>query len=216
MIYLFHGTDTQKTRAKAKALINALLAKKPDASYFKHTVETLNEGALDELIQGQGLFERKFIIYMDSVLEDSEKKELVLSKIEPIKESENIFIILEKNLDAKSKKIFEKFSEKIQVFDEKENKEKIDFNIFGITYALGRGDIKKAWSLFDEARRKEFKGEEIHGVLWWQIKKMYSQNPADQKIKRNLFEMMSIYHEAHRGQIDLMRGLERWVLEFGK
>jgi DNA polymerase III delta subunit len=216
MIYLFYGTDTLKSRTKAHGLIDALLQKKPDASYFKHTVETLSEGALEELIQGQGLFERKFIIYMDSVLEDAEKKELVISKIEPIKESDNIFIILEKGLDAKTRKLFEKFSEKIQIYDEKEERSVKGFNIFDMTFALGAGNSKKAWMLFDEARRKDLAAEAIHGVLWWQVKKMYLKDPKDPKMRSKLFEIISMYHEAHRGRLDFMRGLEKWILEWGR
>lgn len=216
MIYLFYGTDTERARAKARALIEGLQKKKPDASYFKQTSDSLNEAVLEELTQGQGLFERKFIIYLDSIFDDAEKKELILSKLEPLKESENIFVILEKKLDAKSKKLFEKHSEEIKIYDEAEKKTLKGFNIFDMTFALGAGNIQKAWTLFDEARRKEMKGEEIHGVLWWQMKKMYEKNPKDEKMKKGLFEMMSMYHEAHRGNVDFMRGLEKWILEWGR
>lgn len=216
MLYLFHGTDTQKAREKARALIDALQKKKPDASYFKQTTDTLDEAVLEELTQSQGLFERKFIVYMDGILEEAEKKELLLSKLEPIKESDNIFVLLEKKIDAKSKKLFEKWAEKIQVYDEAEKKKPDGFNIFDMTYALSSGDIPKAWALFNEARRKEMRGEEIHGVLWWHSKKMYERNPNDMRMKNKLYEMMSMYHEAHRGNIDFLRGLERWVLESGK
>jgi hypothetical protein len=219
MIYLFHGTDTQTARSKARALIEALQKKKPDAAYFKYTVDTLSEGALEELIQGQGLFERKFIIYMDTVLEDAEKKELILAKLEPMKVSENIFVILENKLDAKSKKLFEKWAEKIQVYDldkDQEKKERRDLNIFDMTFALGGGNNKKAWTIFDQARRKDFRGEEIHGVLWWQMKKMYSKNPKDIKMKKGLFEIMRMYHEAHRGNLDFLLSLEKWILGWGR
>lgn len=145
----------------------------------------------------------------------------MLSKLEVLKESENIFIILEKKLDAKSKKLFEKWSEKVQVYDSAttspENRlRSASFNIFDMTFALGAGNIQKAWMVFDEARRKEMRGEEIHGVLWWQMKKMYEKNPTDPKMKKGLFEIMSMYHEAHRGRIDFMRGIEKWILGFGK
>lgn len=204
MIYLFYGTDTLKARTKAKGLIDALLKKKPDASYFKHTADTLSEGALEELIQGQGLFERKYIIYMDTVLEDAEKKAMVSEKIEALKESENIFVILEKKFDVKTRKLFEKYATEIKEYDEKEEKGQ-DFNVFEMTNAMFAGNAKKAWMIFDEARRKETKAEAIHGVLWWYSKKN----------KKNLYEMMQMYHEAHRGNGDLMIELEKFVLKAG-
>lgn len=74
MIYLFHGTDTQKAREKARNLIDALQKKKPDASYFKQNADTLDEAVIEELTQSQGLFERKFIISLDNICEETEKK----------------------------------------------------------------------------------------------------------------------------------------------
>lgn len=209
MIYLFYGTDTQKARTKAHGLIDALLKKKPDASYFKHTADSLTEGALEELIQGQGLFERKYIIYIDSVLEDAERKGMITEKIEALKESENIFIFLEKALDVKTRKLFEKHAADIKEYNEKEEKGQ-DFNVFEMTNALSAGNSRKAWMIFDEARRKETKAEAIHGVLWWYAKKSFNKNSED------LYKMMEMYHEAHRGNGDLMIEIEKFVLRAGK
>jgi DNA polymerase III delta subunit len=205
MIYLFYGGDVLKARNKARTLIEALQKKKPDASYFKHTSESLDESAIEELIQGQGLFERKYIIYMDTVLDAAEKKSLVLDRIEALKESENIFVFLERELDAKTKKVFEKHAADIKEYEDKSESEP-DFNLFEMTNALSAGNLKKAWSIFDEARRKDIKAEAVHGVMWWYVKKNHSKDPEA------LNEMMRMYHEAHRGNTDLMLELEGFIL----
>jgi DNA polymerase III delta subunit len=210
MIYLFYGTDTLKARTKARALIDALLKKKPDASYFKHTEDTLNEASLEELIQGQGLFERKYIIYMDTILEDAEKKTLILERIEALKESDNIFVFLEKSFDAKTRKILEKHAADIKEYEEREEKGQ-EFNVFEMTNALSAGNSRKAWMIFDEARRKETKAEAIHGVLWWYAKKNLGKNSS--KDLETLDKMIEMYHEAHRGNADLMIELEKFVLK---
>ena len=56
MIYLFYGKDTEKSRVKAHELIDSLLKKKPDASFFKFDTESFDMEKLEEYIGGQGLF----------------------------------------------------------------------------------------------------------------------------------------------------------------
>jgi len=76
MIYVFHGN---KTLSKFTKLIESLLKKKPDASVFKINSESFSEDQLKELIQGQGLFEKKYIVSLNGVLQEEE----ILSKLAP-------------------------------------------------------------------------------------------------------------------------------------
>ena len=56
MIYLLHGTDTDKSRLKMHELADSLKKKKPDAAYFKMDEEHWNQAELEEYCGGQGLF----------------------------------------------------------------------------------------------------------------------------------------------------------------
>ena len=62
MLYILCGTDTARAREKLHSLLDSLFKKKPDASFFHIDDEQFEERQLEELISGQGLFERlKFL-----------------------------------------------------------------------------------------------------------------------------------------------------------
>src|SRR3970040_512130 len=99
MLYLLYGEEKNKARAKAHEMIGSLQKKKPDAAFFR--IDSLNwsEAQIEEYIGGEGLFSNKYIVFVDSILENKEIKETLLGKLKEINESENIFIFLEGALD---------------------------------------------------------------------------------------------------------------------
>ena len=107
----------------------------------------------------------------------------MLKKVKEISESPNFFVFLEEKLNKKELEKFEKYAQKIEEFqkpDRKLNKkevlaakgEKIDF--FEFTDALGAKDKKGLWALYQDALHEGVPAEEVHGILWWQIKAMLS------------------------------------------
>ena len=215
MLYFLHGTDGDKARTKARDLYESLLKKKPDASLYKIDAENWNSAELQEKIEGQGLFEQKFIIFLDRVFQNTEAKELVIEKRKEIAESQNIFIMLESKVDKATLSKIEKVAEKVQPFDFTEKKKKEDFNIFALTYAFDKRDKKKLWILFTQAVAEGKSGEEIHGVLFWQLKNMLKSrnvNYTPQELKKLSSHFVEIYHEAHRGKYELMGKIEQTIL----
>ena len=119
--------------------------------------------------------------------------------------------------------------------------EKIDF--FEFTDALGARDKKGLWQLYQDALKEEVPSEEVHGILFWQIKallsalkcrdageaglnpfvynkaKTYAKNygknveEADKKLKEMSTKLFEMYHEAHRGKTDFAIALEKFILE---
>ena len=112
MIYFYYGTDTNKARIKAHELVDSLLKKKPDASFFRMDTENFNTSQLQEYIGGMGLFSNKYIVFLDRLSEKKDIKDEFLDKIKEISESENIFIVLEGKLDKATATKIEKKSEK--------------------------------------------------------------------------------------------------------
>ncbi|MCH8987104.1 hypothetical protein IIA94_02975, partial [Patescibacteria group bacterium] len=173
MLYVLHGTDSIKAREKLHALLDGLFAKKPDASYIRIDDEHFEKEQLEELIYGQGLFTQKYIIIFDRLLENKEAKEAVLERVKDIAASQNIFILFEGTLDKKTLSKLNKHAEKVQEFvDKSVFPKKKPFDIFSLTNALGRRDRKQLWVLYQSARRHNVSDEEIHGILFWQIKSM--------------------------------------------
>lgn len=217
MIYFYHGTDTEKARIKAYELVDSLRKKKPDASFFKIDTEHFDISILEEYIGGQGLFVSKNIVLLDRLCEKKEVKEQFLDKLKEIKESENIFIILEGKIDKATATKIEKKSEKFINFDTTLKIEKKDeLNIFEIANALARKNKKEIWVLYRQLIDSGKVPEEIHGVLFWKAKTMLlaggTYNWKKEELLDFLDKLITVYHEARRGNGELESGVEGIVL----
>lgn len=217
MIYFYHGTDIDKSKIKARELLNSLREKRPDATFLKLDIENFNQNLLQEYIGGQGLFVNKNIILSDRLCEKKGIREQFLKFIEEIAESENIFIILEGKIDKTVATKIEKRAEKTVNFNLSESyTKKEELNIFEIANALGRRDKKKLWILYRELIEKGKVPEEIHGVLFWKIKTMLLSGGQDNwktdELLKFLDDLIVVYHESRRGVHDLETGLEALLL----
>ena len=235
MLYLFHGTDHEKLRAKLASFREALHTKRPEAELFKLADEDVTPARLEELAGGQGLFERKYIVQLDRVLENADARSAVLDTLSSLADSDNVFVLVEGELDKSVLKKITKHAADVYAFETKQTTTQ-EFNIFSLTDALGARDKKKLWSGYIKALRAGKAPEEIHGVLFFQVKAMLlareCDNAADagmkqfpfQKAKRyagNFSEdeltalsrsLITTYHNARRGEGDLEENLEQWVV----
>lgn len=178
MIYFIHG-DIKKGFEKARALEDSMLKKKPDAEVFKMSSDNFNENSLAEMIGGQSLFSKKYIVQMSRLLDDENASGLVMKNLKEIAESENVFIWIEADVKKVDLNKIEKKSEKVQEVSGGVAKtakkagsgfgDASGFNIFSLADAFGQRDRKKLWVLYLEAL-KNSRPEEIHGTLWWQLK----------------------------------------------
>ncbi|HAO64467.1 TPA: hypothetical protein DCQ44_00610 [Candidatus Taylorbacteria bacterium] len=240
MIYLFYGQDIDLARRKANGVVDSLLKKRPDASLFRLDSDTWQEAAFDEYIGGQGLFSQKYIVVLDRLFEKKELKEYVVDHLKELKASDNIFIVLENNLDKATLVKFEKNAEKVQVFGESKedgkSKKAGEFNMFAITDALGARNQKRLWTLYQQAVRHNVVPEELHGILFWQVKSMllaasttnpndaglnpfvyskaknYAKNFSIAELKKISSQLVAMYHQAHRREVDFDVALEKFFL----
>lgn len=235
MLYLIHGNDWEKARAKAREILSLLQSKRPDAVTVSFEEGGISEAKIEELSGSQGLFERKFIVFSDRICTDAQNIEIIKEKISMIASSENVFIFLEGELKADLLKIFEKHATKVQEFKKLEKKER--FNSFLLADALGARNKEKLWVLYHQALKEGLVAEELHGTLFWQIKAMLSatlvKTPAEaglkpfswakaknalrnwkpKELKKVSSEMVSIYHDARRGEHELETALEKFILD---
>jgi len=115
-----------------------------------------------------------------------------------------------------------------------EKKEKKDaFNIFSLTDALGERNKKRLWTRYQEALRAGSAPEEIHGILFWQLKtlllvskgatagikpfvitkaKHFLGNYTENELEDLTKSFVDLYHDARRGKIDFDIGLEKILL----
>ncbi len=237
MLYIIHGTDIEKAREKSHALFDALKAKKPDVSAGTLTAEAVTLDKLEELTQSQGLFENKQIVFMDRTLENKDVREVILDKIEIIAQSPNIFIFFEGKLTKEVLKKLEKRAEKVQEYILNEETQEKSSNFFALADALGARDKKKLWILYRDAINRDAVAEEIHGILFWQVKSMalaakskdansaglnpfvygkakrFLSNWKEGEIDTILSRLVHMYHKAHRGEINFEIELEKFALD---
>lgn len=236
MLYIFYGTDNKKVVDKARTLVDSLRAKKPDASFIEINSENWNPSIIEEHVGGQGLFSNKYIVYINRVGNEEEKVDNMIEMMGAMKESSNIFIISEGKVNASLKKSFEKYGEKVVVLDEAEKLPRKEFNIFALADAIGNRDKFRAWSIYREAVVNGLESESILGTIFWQLKSMVVARDAktageaglnpfvfskakkgcglykESELNKLLEQTIVLYHEGHRGLIDLELGIERLML----
>ncbi len=216
MIYFFYGPDIETSRTKAKALFESLRAKKPDAAFGELTTEGLTEDKIRELVGGQGLFSNKCVVFCDNIFSDIEAREIAEPFITELKESPNIFIVIEKE---PIKKIFEKLeknAEKSQEFEGKNGPVKKEWNDFALANALGARNPLKAWKEYRVLIERDPELEKIHGQIFWKIKQMALYGSpvfSTKEIRVMLQKLVLIYHKAHRGMCDFELSLEKFLLK---
>ncbi len=238
MLYALFGTDTARSRKKLSSLLQTLLSKKPDAMVLRSDASSFDEATIRDYIESQGLFEQKSIIVLDFLFENKTNQTYILENLKDMNSSENVFILLEGKLDAKTKKKLEKHSTKMQecVLAKKSSKQS-EFNIFELSDALGMRDRKKMWVLFQRGKLHNVSSEEMHGILFWSAKNMmlakqgknakdaglspfvfqkadrFGKNFSDLELQGLLQDLVSLYHRVRRGAFSFDIGLEKFILD---
>ncbi len=244
MLYVIHGTDTDKAREKASSLVTSLRNKRPDATFVKIDGDSWSGNSIEEHAGGQGLFSNKYIVFLDRVTENRLAKEELVDYVPLMKDSPNIFIILEGKVLTELKKAFDTYAEKVVECEvpstaHKENR-RADFNIFLLGDAVGERNSFKSWTVYRQAVETGLEPENIIGTLFWQVKSMilvqkggsasetglnpfvfskskkYAGNYSEQELNIFLEKLMTLYHDGHRGLVNLELSLERLMLGVGK
>jgi len=237
MLYVLYGPNLEEGRKKLHVLLSGLQKKRPEASLFRFTSENLRESELRDLCGARGLFEPKHIVLLDLPSATADGKRILLDALPALSDSENLFVLFEGTLEAKVLAALKKYAEKIQTHSTGAREKRAEaFNRFALPEALGRRDRKMLWVLYQKALRSGMAEEEIHGLLFWQVKSMlaaaqagsaeasglkpfvYSKaksaarNYSPEELEALSARLVMLYHEARRGKYDLETALERFVL----
>lgn len=235
MFYFIYGNNKEKARSKAHELLDIMKGKRPQSAFVHVDSDSFSPALVDELSGTQGLFDHKSIVFLDGVMGDAESRDVVVGKVRELKESDNAFVILETSATKEILKKIEKNAEKVFVFeDEKVKKE--SSSLFSLADALGRRDRKTLWMEVVGAFEKEVAPEELHGILFWQVKSMIlatlTKNAQDAGLNPYVFtksqgfarnfkkeellslsvELVDMYHDAHRGKRNFKLALEQFAL----
>ncbi len=235
MLYVIYGDDRARILKKVHELKEKLLIKKPEASVFQPDSFEWNPALLESLTGGQGLFERKYIVVLGDFLEKKEIRGEMQNMFPRMKDSENIFILFDGLLDKKTEKELEKYANRTLRYEKVKKAVRAPFNIFSLSDFFVHRDSRELWTCFHVAKRIA-SIEEIHGILFWQLKTMWLAKDAEtpeevglkpfvfrkarmglkkftaQEIEEKTYTLLEMYHEARRGRADLAIRLERFIL----
>ncbi|HEV7121583.1 MAG TPA: hypothetical protein VGN56_02000 [Candidatus Paceibacterota bacterium] len=214
MIYLFHGSDANKTRAKAFQWVAAARAKAPDAYYTRLDAESASAEALQEALSAQGLFFSKTLVLIDDPFSNAAAGDAVLESLKQLAASPNAVAILAPKLLAMRLKKIEPHAEKVFEVNSTEKKAARGFNS-GLVNALAAKDGAKLWQEIERARRQGDAPEMIHGLLHWKARDLMQKGSRSwpgseaRALSRALIELLS---DSRSGDLSLDLALERFAL----
>ncbi len=234
MLYVIYGQDHQSSRERLAKLRRTLQSKRPEAEFFKlDEAREVTPARLEELSGSQGLFERKCIIQLDRVMEEKEPREAVVAAAEMMGRSDNVFLLLEGALPAAAVKELSWHAQEIKEYPASARELP---NRFALADALGRRDRKQLWIQYQKLL-PDTRPEELHGLLFWQVKSMilaantrsakeaglkqfpytkakkFAQNYTVEELFYLARALLDIHHRARQGEGDLAWLLEEFTLK---
>lgn len=227
-------------RKEAHVFLDGLLGKNPEANIERVYQEEFKGDKLDEFVLSRGLFGEPRIIIMEGILGEDITTAPVLKKIREIALSPNTFVFLEDDINTETINILKENAEKIFYFkNETDKKGTREFNVFSVTDAFGRRDRKSAWILYQKAVLAGASPEELHSMLFWQIKnillakkwsdggaslagmkpfvfnkaKSFARNFSEKEIMELSSKFIDVYHKSRKGLVSFDEALEKLILE---
>ena len=213
MLYLFHGSDTNKVRAKAFQWVAAARAKAPDAYYVRLEPGSVNEESLREALAMQGLFFSKTLVLVDSPFEDKETADTVLGLVPELAASPNIVAIVAPKLLAARVKKVEVHAEKVFKFDAVVKAQR-GFNT-PLVNALAQKNGEVLWRELVKAYREGDAPEQLHGLLHWKARDLMKRGggvwgaEGARMLSRDLIELLA---DSRGRDLELPLALERFAL----
>src|SRR3990167_5241641 len=116
MFYLLHGQDTYRSKEKLNELVSHFKTKVSDLGFFRIEGENFNEAEFKELLRGKTLFEKKYVVICERVLENKEALNFILDNSDDLAKTDNMFLFLEEEVDEKILEEFKKTAYKVQEF----------------------------------------------------------------------------------------------------
>jgi hypothetical protein len=239
MLYIISGGDSN-TRARAIDEI-IKIENKGQGSIQVITRASADTTVLelDTVRESQSLFDAQIALVISNANEEEEIWEYLIKMSQSFVDSRNIFILTLPTLLKKDLKLFaDRVIHKELKSEEKISKQK--FNVFALTDSFGARDKLGSWLIYREAiERAHVEPREIHGVLVWIAKSMleckvlslselsqiemkpfvaqkatrFAKNFSKDELTSMNGNLVSLYHRAQVGEVELTEGLESLLLK---
>lgn len=205
MIYIFLGNDTKKKNSQVKKIVK-------EKEFVKLPTREISKELILNHAENQSLFGSSPVFISENILTEGSIS-LTKEDWELLESSKNCFIFLEDKLPQAEQKKYLKYAA-IESFEEKVLKSPPKINLFSIADSFAKRDKITTWVLYTEALNNT-EPEAISGILFWKIKTMIlngTKNFSTKELKNQSSRIVSIYHLAHRGELDFRIGLEQFIL----
>ncbi len=231
MYRVFFGSDRGVARDKVTSYIDKNMPKEATLTILEGG--QYQKGQVVDALGANSLFGGEEWFLLDKPSDNTECFDEVKGALEELSQSPNTFLILEGTLLAPAKKVYGKYSEDLEEFSAQKEER---FNSFSLAEALAEKNKKKLWLLLQEARLSGQRGEEVIGILWWQLKSLrlaqltstaeeagmkdFPYNKAKRALSKFTKEeveklsqsLLELYHDGHAGVRDIDLALEEWAL----
>ena len=224
MIYLFHGSDAEKVRAKAFAWVAAARAKEPNLAYVRLAREELSAAALGDAAASGGLFVKRLLVLLDDPFakeKGSEDEEAgratsyIEDAVEMLAASENaILIVAPKLAAAKAKKLAELAKVEYR-YDAGPRREAARGFNSALVNALANRSRAALWLEVQRALMAGDAPEMLHGLLHWKARDLMEKGSAKwspAEARRLSLGLISLLQTSRSGGLPLSLALERFSL----
>ena len=166
MLYVFCG-DRFHAREISKQFVAACRQKRAHAEYVYVSSSSPSQ-SLEELLFGQGLFERKCIVFCDELFGDV-RAEHLLSNLSLYQDSPHMFVVFEPSLDRSLQKKMERAGASVQRSQERVQRED-SRALFSFLDVFLRRDSEKTLSAFYTLVLQGSSASSVLNILLWQLR----------------------------------------------
>ena len=165
MLYVFCG-DRFLAREGSRNFVDACKKKRENAEYIYLSNEH-RFFSLEELLNSQGLFEKKYIVFCDELIKGN-LADHVLENLKNYAEVPHMFVLFEPTMEKKLIKDFEKKGAVVKSF---EKKEKEDYkNPFSFLETFLQFDKEKSFVKLHKLLNEGEDATSILNILFWQLR----------------------------------------------
>jgi hypothetical protein len=215
MIYLFHGSDVEKTRTKAFEWVAKARAKEPNLAYVRLAREELTPAALADAALSGGLFVKRLLILIDDPFQEESSPDILEEHLDILAASDNAIIILAPKLSAaKAKKLVAKAKVEYK-FDTIAPRESVRGFNSNVVNALSARSREKLWLEINRALMAGDAPEMLHGLLHWKARDIMEKGSrvwTPKEARLVSLALIELLQSSRRSGLDLALSLERFAL----
>ena len=237
MYDIYCGNNVTDRRKQIKSLKKSLQTKHESAEIFEIDADEFAPKQLTKLTGGRGLFEENYLVLLFHIISSEDGREIIEENMQALKNSDHLFVLITDDCDDVSDNLQDN-ARTVKKFTNTKKKESKEHKPWDLADAYGSRDSRTGWvELHKALQSPNNTPESIQGLLWWQTRiiwlakhtdsadeagvsaypykkaKGFAKNFTGKELWQKTNQLITIYHESHRGKFDLEDALEQFILE---